>query len=94
LQPDDPVVLENPVILDIAKKYNKTPGQICIKWAAQRNLVVIPKSVTPSRIHENANIFDFILADIDMNAIKKLEKGFRYYGWVSTKSHKLYPFEK
>jgi diketogulonate reductase-like aldo/keto reductase len=56
LQKDDPIVLEDPVILNLAKKYNKTPGQICLRWAIQRDLVTIPKSVTPSRIQENIEV--------------------------------------
>lgn len=57
---NDPVALKDDLILKLSKKYNKTPGQICLRWLTQRNIVVIPKSVTPSRIKENINVIKLI----------------------------------
>ncbi len=72
-------MLEDELIKKLAKKYNKSPGQICLRWNIQRGIVVIPKSVTPSRINDNINIFDFKLTDDEMEEIKKLNRNFRYY---------------
>ena len=55
-KPDDPALLEDPKIAEIAKKYGKSTAQICIKWQIERGVTVIPKSFSPSRIQENANV--------------------------------------
>eukprot|EP00397_Hematodinium_sp_SG-2012_P035811 GEMP01038580.1.p1 GENE.GEMP01038580.1~~GEMP01038580.1.p1 ORF type:complete len:368 (+),score=95.65 GEMP01038580.1:72-1175(+) len=59
-------------IQDAAKKYEKTPAQILLRWGLEKGVCIIPKSASPSRIRENANIFDFELtppevAEIDSN---------------------------
>lgn len=54
---------DEPKVLELAKKHGKTPAQILLRWSLQRDLVPLVKSVTPSRIEENAGIFDFELAD-------------------------------
>ncbi|GAE36851.1 oxidoreductase [Halalkalibacter akibai JCM 9157] len=65
-------VLNNQLIQDLARKYNKTGAQIIIRWHLQNNIVVIPKSVTPSRIEENFQVFDFELSSEDMKKIDDL----------------------
>lgn len=70
-------VLEEPIILNLSEKYKKTPAQIVLRWHIQQNSIVIPKSVTPSRIKENINVFDFSLSDNEMNGIAQLENGER-----------------
>lgn len=62
-------LLTNPVIGDIAQKLGRTPAQVIIRWHIQNGLVVIPKSVTPSRIVENFQVFDF---ELDAAAIEAL----------------------
>lgn len=64
--------LKDPLIVELAAKYKKTPAQIILRWGIQHGQVVLPKSVTPSRIRENIDIFDFQLDQSDMEAIKKL----------------------
>ena len=54
-------VLKDPVIQKIAKAHGKSPAQTVLRWHLQNNTIVIPKSVTPSRIEENFNVFDFEL---------------------------------
>jgi len=66
-------VLKNPVLADIAAQYGKSPAQAILRWHLQQELVVIPKSVTPERIRENLEIFDFELSDDDMRKIAALD---------------------
>ncbi len=67
-------LLQNDTILNIAKKHMKTPAQIIIRWHLESGLVVIPKSVSPARIHENIEVFDFRLDAEDLAAIAKLDR--------------------
>ncbi|KAK0764873.1 hypothetical protein N5P37_002345 [Trichoderma harzianum] len=64
--------LEDPVINAIAKKYGKTPAQILLNWNASRGNVVLPKSLTPSRIQSNLESFDFELSEEDVETINTL----------------------
>jgi 2,5-diketo-D-gluconate reductase A len=65
---------ENPVIAEIAEKYQKTPAQVMLRWHIQRGVVVIPKSTHIERMEENFNVFDFTLSDEDMKTIAELDK--------------------
>lgn len=65
---------DNPVIVEIAKKYGKTPAQVMLRWHIQRGIVVIPKSTHKERMAENFNVFDFTLTAEDMAAISALDK--------------------
>ncbi len=67
-------LLEVPAIVAIAQKHNCTPAQIVLRWHLQLGNVVIPKSVTPSRIRENIEVFDFSLDDEDLAAISALNE--------------------
>jgi 2,5-diketo-D-gluconate reductase A len=69
--------LKDPVIIEIAAAYSKTPAQTIIRWHIQLGNVVIPKSVTPERIAENFDVFDFHLSDAEMEAIRALDAGKR-----------------
>jgi len=66
-------LLDDPVIGAIAGKHGKSPAQIIIRWHLDSGLVVIPKSVTPRRIVENIDVFDFALDAADMSAIGALD---------------------
>lgn len=70
-------VLRDKTIKEIATNYNKTPAQVVIRWHIQSSSIVIPKSVTESRIEENFNVFDFELNDYDMDKIAGLDKNQR-----------------
>ncbi|MDU6107897.1 MAG: aldo/keto reductase [Klebsiella pneumoniae] len=70
-------VFDQKVIHQLADKYGKTPAQIVIRWHLDSGLVVIPKSVTPSRIAENFDVWDFRLDKDELGAIAKLDQGKR-----------------
>jgi len=70
-------LLENPHILDVARRKARTPGQVVLRWHIQLGNVVIPKSVNPDRIRENIDIFDFELDESDMQAIAQVRTGRR-----------------
>jgi 2,5-diketo-D-gluconate reductase A len=70
-------VLDDPVIGRIAERIGKTPAQVVLRWHIQRGDIVFPKSVTPDRIRENIDIFDFELSGADVNDITLLNKNER-----------------
>ena len=65
--------LEDPVVAEIARKHGRTPAQVVIRWHLDSGLIVIPKSVTPSRIVENFQVFDFELSEDEMEKIATLD---------------------
>ncbi|MDE8563632.1 aldo/keto reductase [Anoxybacillus rupiensis] len=71
------VLLEEPILVDIANKYGKSPAQVILRWDLQNQVVTIPKSVTPQRIKENAEIFDFELTAEEMERIHSLNQNKR-----------------
>jgi 2,5-diketo-D-gluconate reductase A len=70
-------VLEDPAIVEIAEAHSRTTGQVVIRWHLQIGNVVIPKSVTPERIEQNFDVFDFELSDSEVEAINELDAGRR-----------------
>ncbi|MBM7118253.1 2,5-didehydrogluconate reductase DkgA [Archangium primigenium] len=70
-------VFDQEIIRALGKKYGKTPAQIVIRWHLDQGLIVIPKSVTPSRIEENFQVFDFRLEPDELARIATLDKGKR-----------------
>ena len=65
-------VLDNPLLLSVAEKHNKTAAQICVRWVLQHGILPLPKTVTKSRMEENLLVFDFSLDEADMAAIDAL----------------------
>lgn len=70
-------VIEDPIIQEIAKQYGKTPAQVILRWHLQTDVIVIPKTVTPSRLKENIDVFDFELSEADMDKIAALDRNER-----------------
>jgi len=91
-------LLDDPKIKGIAERYNKSSAQVLIKWQIQRGVIVIPKSVTPARIEENANIFDFKLTPEEMEQINSFNRADgrlivpMLNGKPRDAAHKHYPF--
>ncbi|XP_054016546.1 aldo-keto reductase family 1 member B1-like isoform X1 [Hylaeus anthracinus] len=90
---NEPRILEDPKIKEIAAKYKKSPAQIVLRHQVQWGHLVIPKSVTKSRIQENLDIFDFEINAEDMNALNDLNCNRRYISRVGFRlqHHKYYP---
>lgn len=70
--------LDHPVLTELAAAYGKSPAQIILRWDLQHGIVTIPKSVTPSRIAENADVFDFELKADDMAKLDALNENRRF----------------
>jgi len=91
-KPGDPQLLEDKKIQEIAKTYGKTPAQVVIRYGIQRGLIVIPKSVTKSRIQENFNIWDFELSAADMAHLDTFDCNGRICPYNDAYDHKDHPF--
>lgn len=72
-------LLQNPSLKSIAEKYHKTVAQVILRWHLQEGFVIIPKSITPSRIEENFDVFDFELTNEEMNTVRSLDTGKRLF---------------
>jgi 2,5-diketo-D-gluconate reductase A len=70
-------VLTDPVITELAERHGRTPAQVILRWHLQLGNIVIPKSVTPSRIAENFAVCDFELTGDEMAALTALDRGER-----------------
>ncbi len=75
---NEPVLLEDPTIADIAKRHGASPAQVLISWAIHRGTAVIPKSVNPERIAQNLAAAELSLSEADLQAIAALDRGRRY----------------
>lgn len=70
-----PDMLQNNVILELAKKYNKSAAQILLRFIVQNGIATIPKSTNPQRIRENIQLFDWQLKSEDVEQLKSLDVG-------------------
>ncbi|MDT7670609.1 MAG: 2,5-diketo-D-gluconate reductase, partial [Pseudonocardiales bacterium] len=70
-------VLGEQTITSLADKYGKSPAQVVLRWHLQVGNIVFPKSVNPDRMRENIDVFDFELADDDVDAIEAMDAGHR-----------------
>ncbi|XP_042900324.1 aldo-keto reductase family 1 member B1 [Parasteatoda tepidariorum] len=91
-KPDEPCLLDDERIKKLAEKYNKTPAQILLRFNVQREVVVIPKSVTEERIIGNFKNFDFALTQDEMIKVASFTEKFRYCPLIWLKDDSNYPF--
>jgi diketogulonate reductase-like aldo/keto reductase len=70
-------ILDEPVLVEIAKRHGKNPAQVILRWNLQKEVITIPKSVTEHRIRSNAQIFDFTLTHDEMKRIDELNRNQR-----------------
>jgi len=75
--------LGDPTLRAVAERVGRTPAQVLIRWALERDLIVIPKSANRGRIRENADVFDFTLSPADMERLEALDEGL-VTGWDPT----------
>ena len=68
-------LFKEPVIAALAEKYQRDAGQIILRFELQEGIIVLPKSVKPARMQSNLNVFDFSLAEEEMNRMRALDKG-------------------
>ncbi|CEL05973.1 Putative D-xylose reductase (XyrA) [Aspergillus calidoustus] len=73
-----PPLFEHETIKSIAAKHGKTPAQVLLRWATQRNIAVIPKSNNPARLAQNLDVVGFDLESTEIEAISALDKGLRF----------------
>ncbi|KAK6177955.1 hypothetical protein SNE40_012810 [Patella caerulea] len=85
-------LLVDKTIQDIAAKYNKTAAQVILRWGVDRGYTLVPKSVTPARIQQNIEIFDFSLNEADVETISSLDKSHKCYNLDLYTDHPEYPF--
>ena len=72
-------MINEPLFTELGAKYNKTNVQIILRWHIQEGTIVFPRSMNPAHIKENFNIFDFALTEKEMNAIRHLDSGKRFF---------------
>uniref|UniRef100_A0A8C6DKG1 NADP-dependent oxidoreductase domain-containing protein n=1 Tax=Moschus moschiferus TaxID=68415 RepID=A0A8C6DKG1_MOSMO len=89
-----PVLLEDPVLCDIAKKHKQTPALVALRYQIQRGIVVLAKSYNKNRIKENIQVFDFELTPEDMKTIDGLNRNLRYYEFLPVIDHPEYPYSE
>lgn len=81
----DPELIMCKEIQEIARKSGKTPAQILLRWAFQKNVITIPKTVSEQRLAENLDVFDFTLSNVEMDIVDSIGKHIqRRYCWDPT----------
>ncbi|XP_054446795.1 aldo-keto reductase family 1 member C15-like isoform X2 [Pteronotus mesoamericanus] len=94
VEKDSPVLFEDPILNAIAKKHNRSLGQVALRYQVQRGLVVLVKSFNEKRIKENFQVFDFELTPEDMKVIDGLNRNFRLFKLLFAVDHPYYPFSE
>ncbi|XP_076813477.1 aldo-keto reductase 1B-like [Clavelina lepadiformis] len=90
----EPLLLEEPKLIAIADRLQKTVAQVILRYLIQRNVIVIPKSATPHRIQSNFDVFGFELNDEDVKTIESFNRNFRAVALTNHMQAKYYPFRE
>lgn len=75
---ETPLLFDHPTIKSISERINKTPAQVLLRWATQRNIAIIPKSNQPGRLAQNLDVTGWDLHDSEIEAISSLDKNLRF----------------
>ncbi|KAH9632848.1 hypothetical protein HF086_013635, partial [Spodoptera exigua] len=89
-----PPRVDDPALVEIANKYQKTVPQIALRYLVELGVIPIPKSLTKFRIEQNVQVFDFSLTQAERDVLKSFDRNYRtipQYKWLD---HPYYPFEK
>ena len=84
----DKNLINEPIFTELGQKYNKTNVQIILRWHIQEGTIVFPRSTNPVHIKENFEIFDFELTEDEMNTIRKLDSGKRFFNMTLEEQEK------
>lgn len=75
----DLALINEPVFSELGKKYGKTNVQVILRWHIQKGNIIFPKSTNPQHIRDNFDIFDFVLREDEMETIRAIDKGVRFF---------------
>ncbi|XP_063371354.1 aldo-keto reductase family 1 member B1-like isoform X2 [Cydia amplana] len=92
-KPGEPLLMEDPKLKAIADRLGKTLAQVLIRYQIDRGVIVIPKSVTASRIASNFDVFDFKLSKEDVDLVDSFNVDGRFVPMTASLGHKYHPFE-
>ncbi|XP_075199890.1 rho crystallin-like isoform X2 [Anomaloglossus baeobatrachus] len=87
-----PVLLGDPVLANVAAKYNRSPAEVAMRFILQKGIVVLAKSFSAARLKQNLGVFDFELKSEDMKTLEALDKNLHYGPFKAMKDHPEYPF--
>lgn len=91
---DIPFLLEDPLILSLAKKYSRPVAHILIRYQIQRNIVCIPKAIQINHVESNFKSLTFELSKEDLQSLDSLDKNYRFMKFERCLDHKFYPFKE
>jgi len=86
----DPALINESIFVELAEKYQRSQVQIILRWHVQVGNIIIPKSSNPVHMKENLEIFNFTLTEEEMNKIRKVDKGIRYYNLTLEQQQEKY----
>ncbi|XP_073964689.1 aldo-keto reductase AKR2E4-like [Choristoneura fumiferana] len=89
-----PPRVDDPALVAMATKYNKTVPQVALRYLLDLGVIPIPKSVTQSRVQQNIQLFDFSLTPEEKQTLQKFDRGYRTIDVLHWKDSPYYPFEK
>ena len=92
VDPSSPVLLNDPILCDMAKKHKRSPAQIALRYHLQRGIVVLAQSYKENEIKENIQVFEFELPSEDMKILDSLDRNLRYAPAPFGEGHPEYPF--